>query len=99
MTKPSICVALGLAALLAACGGRDRLPPVTVVKTVDRPVAVACLKQNQRPTPPRRLSEDSPLAPPSLTEAVARFRAKLVEWARYGRKADGLLRACEKLSP
>jgi hypothetical protein len=97
MTRMCVCMALASIALLGACTGRDRIPPATVVQTVDRPVAVPCLKPGSRPAQPKKLTEDLPVAPNTLTEMVGRLRAKLTEWADYGQTADSLLRVCETI--
>ena len=97
MTRMRNHMALVAAMILAACGGRDRIPPPTVVQTVDRPVAVSCLKPGQRPVRPKRLVEDQPVPPSTLTEMVGRFRAKLNEWQEYGQTADDLMKVCETL--
>lgn len=97
MSRISLFMALLTLSFLAAC--KTTQPPVvtTVTKTVDKPVAVACLKPGQVPVRPRTLTEDSRMAPSTMTERVARYRAKLLEWNAYGKTSDKLLRLCSSL--
>lgn len=91
---------VGLALLASSCAVLKK--PEPVIKTeyinVSVPVAVACLKDGQVPTQPKRLTEDNPAAPTTLTEIIGRLRAKLLEWQDgYGPTVDELLTICSKV--
>lgn len=92
-----IAIAALATASLAAC---LRPEPIVLTKVVlrDVPVMVPCLKPGQKPSQPKRLTEDDPVAPDNLTQIIARLRAKLIEWQDgYGPSADELLVLCEKV--
>jgi hypothetical protein len=94
MTRPY--VLLGL--LVTAACTRSVTVPTTLSQTVPVAVIQPCLKPGQKPRQPRRLVEDQPVAPATLTEMVGRLRAKLKEWQDdYGPSADELLTVCEKV--
>lgn len=101
MTRPHTCLGLALIALLGpSCALFQKPEPVvtTVTQLVDRPVKVPCLQPHQKPIQPKRLVEDNPAPPPTLTEMVGRLRAKLKEWQDgYGPTTDELLTICSTL--
>lgn len=83
--------------LTASCT-RPEVVPTTLSQTVPVAVIQPCLKPGQKPTQPSRLVEDLPVAPGTLTEMVARFRAKLKQWQDdYGPTTNELLTLCEKV--
>ncbi len=89
-----------IALLTSSCALFRKPEPVLVTKYVNvpTPVAVSCLKPDQKPTQPKRLVDDNPYPPASLTRIVGHLRAKLKEWQDdYGPTADDLLTICSKV--
>lgn len=100
MIRPYGLLALVPVALLASSCALFRKPePVvkTVYQSVNVPVAVPCLKPDQVPKQPRRVSEATPM-PGTLTEMVGWLSATLKEWQDdYGPTSQDLLTACSKV--
>ncbi len=100
MIRPYVLLGLAPIALLASsCALFLKPEPVvkTVYQPVNVPVAVPCLRPDQLPKQPRRVSEATPM-PDTLTEMVGWLRATLKEWQDdYGPTTQDLLQVCLKL--
>ncbi len=89
-----------IALLASSCTLFKKAEPVikTEYVNVSVPVKVPCLKPDQVPKQPKRLSEATP-QPETLTEMVGWMRATLKIWQDdYGPTAEELLKICAKLS-